>query len=341
MDPTHQNEEKNKRGGAIFSGAYTIALLAVLIWPFLSHLNPPPGQEGIVVNLGIPDVGQGEVNAPIASSDPPVSEVEPEPIPEDTEPDLSEPEVEEPEPEPEVVKPKESKPAEKDLVKTEDPEALALKKKKEEDRKKREEEVRKQREEDRKKRAAEEAKKREEDRKKAEADQKRREEEARKKAEAEAKAKAEAEAKAKAEAEKKKYEDAKNKFGSLFGGGDGDGKGKTGNSGNQGDPGGDPNSSNLEGISTGSGRVGGGLGNRGIVASPGVTDDSQKTGRVVIRVCVDSEGTVTSARFTQKGSTTADPNLQAVAIKNAKAWKFSKGDVDEQCGTITYDFKLQ
>ena len=118
-------------------------------------------------------------------------------------------------------------------------------------------------------------------------------------------------------------------------------KGKTGTSGNQGDPGGDPNSNVLEGISTGSGKVGGGLGSRGVLASPKVTDNSQKTGRVVVKVCVDSTGKVISAKFTQGGSTTTDSRLRAVAEKNALRWKFSKGTMDKQCGTITYDFKVQ
>ncbi|MEL6923536.1 MAG: energy transducer TonB, partial [Bacteroidota bacterium] len=164
--------------------------------------------------------------------------------------------------------------------------------------------------------------------------------EAKKRAE-EAKRKAEAEAKAKAEAEKKRYEDAKNKYGGLFGGGSGDGKGNTGKPGNQGDPGGDPNASNLEGISTGTGKVGGGLGSRGVLGSPKVTDNSQKTGRVVVRVCVNGDGEVISAKFTQAGSTTTDARLRSIAEKNATRWKFSKGSMDKQCGTITYDFKVR
>ena len=72
-----------------------------------------------------------------------------------------------------------------------------------------------------------------------------------------------------------------------------------------------------------------------------MTDNTQKTGRVVIRVCVDASGKVTSADFTQRGSTTSDSQLRATAIRNAKKFKFAAGSVDKQCGSITYDFKVR
>ncbi|MBK9489496.1 MAG: hypothetical protein IPO07_12450 [Haliscomenobacter sp.] len=61
----------------------------------------------------------------------------------------------------------------------------------------------------------------------------------------------------------------------------------------------------------------------------------------MIAVCVDSNGSVVSADFTQKGSTTSNNTLVNLAVNNAKKWKFSTGDVDRQCGTVTYRFKLQ
>ena len=120
----------------------------------------------------------------------------------------------------------------------------------------------------------------------------------------------------------------------------GDGKGNTGTPGNQGDPNGDPNASNLDGISTGSGMVGGGLGNRG-GKGPKITDKSQATGRVVVKVCVDSRGKVVSAKYTQSGSTTSNSQLRRLAESNAKKWSFKPGELDKQCGTITYEFKVK
>lgn len=176
--------------------------------------------------------------------------------------------------------------------------------------------------------------------KRRKAEQEQIEAEQRRKAEllAEANRKAEADKRAREQAE---YEASKGKYGGLFKG-TGTGRGNTGKSGNQGDPNGDPNAKNLEGIHTGGkGRIGGGLGNRGVVSEPKIVDNSSKEGRVIIKVCVNSDGSVTSAEFTQKGSTTQDATLVNIARKNALKFKFTPSDVSQQCGTITYDFRLE
>lgn len=160
------------------------------------------------------------------------------------------------------------------------------------------------------------------------------------KIEAENKRKADAEAQRIAEAERKKqeeYDKKKSQFGNVLG----NSKGDTGKSGNQGDPSGDPNADMLSGLSKGSGRVGGGLGNRGVVHEPIITDSSQKIGKVVVNVCVDKAGRVISSKFTQKGSTTTDSKLIEIAEKGAAQYQFSPSEVSEQCGTITVDFKLK
>lgn len=283
-------EEQYKKRGRRAAVLFNIALILLALIPIIRYEDPPPGQEGILVNLGIPDVGQGDENAAAAEIQ------EEEATVEEDQPEEEEPvEVEsEPESDPE--------PVEKEIVTTEDPEAIAIKKQKEK--------------EAREKREAE--------------------------AEAKRKAEAEAEAKRKADAERKAKEDAANKLKEGLGlEGLGKGKGDTGKEGNQGDPGGDPNSDILTGVSTGSGTVGGGLGSRGRVKSPRVQENSQASGTVVLNVCVDSEGNVISATYTQRGSTTGNSQLKAAAVRNAKQWKFSKGGPDKQCGTITYNFKVQ
>ncbi|MEO6131486.1 MAG: cell envelope integrity protein TolA [Saprospiraceae bacterium] len=159
--------------------------------------------------------------------------------------------------------------------------------------------------------------------------------------EAEAKKQAKAESDRKAAEEAKKQEDynkAKKSYGDLLGG---SGKGNTGKPGSQGDPNGDPNATNLEGITKGSGRVGGGLGKRGVLNEPQISDKSQKTGRVVINVCVDKSGKVIKAEYTQKGSTTTDSELKEIARKAALQFKFTVSEILEQCGTITVDFKVK
>lgn len=285
-----QEDEQNKKRGMIVSVAVHVGLLMLALLPLLTFPDPPPGQEGILVNLGLPDVGEGSENAgPTA-----VTEDQPEEVPEEETapppPSESEPE---PEPEREVI--------------TADDSEVAIQKEKERKRKEQQAEERREREK----------------------------EEARKRAEAEAKRKAE-------DAQRKKEADAadlKESLGGLFG--EGEGKGNTGTAGNQGDPNGDPNSDILTGISTGSGTVGGGLGSRGVARTHKPKDNSQEQGMVVVKVCVDRSGNVTSADFTQKGSTATSSRLKNIAISSAKRWKFAPGQVDKQCGTITYNFKAQ
>ncbi|MFZ1752070.1 MAG: hypothetical protein WAU01_17875 [Saprospiraceae bacterium] len=164
-------------------------------------------------------------------------------------------------------------------------------------------------------------------------DSKAKEEADRKTREAAEKAKAEREAAARqAEMDSKKQ-----KYSDLLG----KGKGNNNADGNQGNQKGDPDGQALEGLAKGSGRVGGGLSGRGVEYEPTFTDNSQKYGRVSLAICVNSEGKVSKADFTQKGSTTSDAYLIDLARKTALKYKFSKSNIDSQCGTITIDFKLQ
>jgi len=165
------------------------------------------------------------------------------------------------------------------------------------------------------------------------------------KAEAEAKAAREAkeakEAAERAAAEAKKqaeYEASKSKFSGLFG--SGDAKQNDGSTSN-GNPDGDPDANKLEGLTSGKGTVGTGLGGRGILFEPTIKDKSQKSGKVVIRVCVGPEGNVISKKFTQAGSTTTDTYLVDLALKNVSKYKFTKSEIPEQCGDIVIDFRLK
>ena len=308
MEETMSNEKDRKRGWITSLAVHAVLLILALL-PFLTYPDPPPGQQGVLVSFGAPDMGSGddrpdtqqeEEVVPEPPSEEEVVEEETEPVEEEVVEEVVEevpPTPAEPEPVPEMPE---------EVVTQDEPDLVAIQKKKEQ-----------------------------EAREKEEAEERERQaEEARKKAlaEAEAKKKAEEEAKKKAE-----YEKAKKQFGDSFG----SGKGKTDKPGNQGDPNGDPDASRLEGISTGSGMVGGGLGDRGLVYEPKITDNSQKTGVVVVRVCVGRDGNVVSANYTQKGSTTADSQLREIAIRNAKKFKFAKSSIDKQCGTITIDFKVR
>ncbi len=175
----------------------------------------------------------------------------------------------------------------------------------------------------------------EQKRQKEDAERKRFEELERQRQEAEAAERRRAEEEARKKQEE--YEQTKKQFGEMLGGGRGDNQ----QAGNQGAIDGDPDAQRLEGITTGSGMVGGGLGDRGVIFEPAIDDQSQRTGRVVVRVCVNAEGEVISAEYTQRGSTTNDGHLRQKAIESARRFKFTQGDVDRQCGTITIDFRLE
>lgn len=294
-------EQENKRKGQIGGGMMLLLLLILLLFPLFWYQNPPPGQEGIQVNLGIPDIGMGEdLNAPIASA----VEVE-----EEEEPVIEE--IEEVTPPPVETNPT-PEPQQRDVVTTESAQDVAIRKQKQKD-------------------AADAKAKEDTDRREREAEAQR---EAKRKAEA-----AEAERKRKAQAAANQA--TKDEIGGLFS--SGSGGGTTNKPGDGGATNGDPNSSNIGKKSFGSGDVGGGLGNRGVTNSPTLVENSQASGRVVVSLCVDSNGRViaSSVKVTQRGTTTTNSQLRSAAIRNAKKWGFSRGGTDRQCGTITYNFKVQ
>ncbi|MBC6992818.1 cell envelope integrity protein TolA [Neolewinella lacunae] len=315
-------ELKGDRRGKIAAGIGFILFVLLLVIPMFYHMNPPPGQPGILVNLGFVDQGQGEENAgPTAPSEP---EEVVEPTPSEATPPPPPPPAAAPDPAPQ----------QRDVIQQEDPSEVALRQQKA-----REEAAKKAAEQQRQREAAAEAQRVAD----ANAAERRRQEAA---AEAQRRLDAqEAERKRQQAAEaarRKAEEDAtKNQIGGLFG--SGGGRGNTGTAGNQGVNNGDPNAGALSGLSSGSGRVSGGLGGRGVLKSPAVRENSQVSGTVVVSVCVDPNGNIVEAKYTQAGSSTADPNLVRAAINNAESWKFKADPAApaRQCGKITYEFKVQ
>lgn len=69
---------------------------------------------------------------------------------------------------------------------------------------------------------------------------------------------------------------------------------------------------------------------------------SNKSGRVVVDITVDSQGRVTRAVFRPQGSTTTDNALVTAAIAAARRAQFDiiEGSPDQR-GTITYNFRLR
>jgi hypothetical protein len=115
-------------------------------------------------------------------------------------------------------------------------------------------------------------------------------------------------------------------------------QGSSSSSGAQGDPLGSRDSEIIEGITKGQGKVGEGLDKRGVLYEPNFEDSSQKSGIVVVRICVDQFGRVVSARYTQRGSTTTDSELINIAVSNSRRYRFTPSDIPEQCGTVTISF---
>ena len=83
------------------------------------------------------------------------------------------------------------------------------------------------------------------------------------------------------------------------------------------------------------------LGNRKVLKVPSIKDDSQKKGRVVVKICVDAAGDVISSTYTMMGSTTSDTYLIELAEKGAKGYKFSPSANAKECGKVVIDFLLK
>lgn len=365
MQPDHlktyweKEEDENSKKGIIGSICFHSILLLIFLLPWFSSIDPPPGPEGVLISLGNPTFSDSEEPSPAKSSEPlAYNNEEAEQEAKESEPLEESPPKAEPEEDIQPAKEVQAKEAPakevpakfiKTVENTQEESPIKIKEDKEKKEEKLREEIKRknaiaEKEAKEKAKAAAERKRAEqqelEEKKLAEAEAKRRtEEEAKKKAEAQRKRVEEA-AKRKREEEQKKqeaYAKTKSELGNLF-----DGNGDSAESqGKKGDPDGSNDSKILDGLSGGLGAVGGGLSGRGIIFEPKIVENSQKTGKVVVKVCVDQSGDVISAKYTQRGSTTTDSELVKVAEEAANKYRFTEGDLAEQCGTITIDFKLK
>lgn len=118
-------------------------------------------------------------------------------------------------------------------------------------------------------------------------------------------------------------------------------QGVAGGKGDQGAPGGDPNSNNYTGGGHGNSGVAisRGLSGRHITGTPSFTDDFNENAKVAVDIHVDASGNVTDADYQPRGSTTADDQMKAIALRKAKLVKFNAGD-NESVGTIVFNFKI-
>lgn len=120
-------------------------------------------------------------------------------------------------------------------------------------------------------------------------------------------------------------------------------EGIAGGKGDQGKPGGNPDSKNYVGA--------GGRGNSGVSISKGLEgrrmtklpsfeDEFNENAKVAVDIHVDANGTVASAVYQPRGSTTSDASMKAIAVRKALQIKFNTGG-EESIGTIIFNFKLK
>ncbi|MBL7698343.1 MAG: hypothetical protein JNK79_09300 [Chitinophagaceae bacterium] len=120
-------------------------------------------------------------------------------------------------------------------------------------------------------------------------------------------------------------------------------QGVAGGTGDQGRPGGNPDSDNYTGGGSGSGSgvaIKTGLSGRRITRIPPFEDDFNENARIAVDIRVDAAGNVISAEYQPRGSTSSDPNLKAIAIRKAKQIKFNAGEA-ESSGTLQFNFRLK
>lgn len=281
---------------------HLLLLLALLFWG-LEAFIPDTGEEGLTVNYGTSDMGDGMF----------------EPAPQEAIEDQLEPA---PQPEPVPATPPITEaptaPSQSDLQTQDIEESLEMKEAREKAEKEKELERKRQ----------EELRKQQEAEAKRIAEEKRKAEEAKKKAQEEA---------------AKKAQSAGKVFGSGGTGTDTSSKGEgvTGNQGNQGNPLGDANSTNRNGGGTGDGHSYNLTGRSIIGKIPEPSYNKNIEGVIVVSIEVNAAGTVINAKAGAAGTTISDATLRNQAVAAAYKAKFNNiSSNTTQSGTITYRYKL-
>ncbi|WP_342647754.1 energy transducer TonB [Mucilaginibacter sp. CSA2-8R] len=123
--------------------------------------------------------------------------------------------------------------------------------------------------------------------------------------------------------------------------GEGDGTGNT--PGNQGKTTGTTLTNNYNGTGSGNGGNLTGMPQRNFLSKPSVSDDSRRTGKVVVDIRVDKDGNVIYARGGARGTTISDQDLIdkcEEAVKRARLNSLDSAP-DTQQGTVVFVFRVQ
>ena len=119
-------------------------------------------------------------------------------------------------------------------------------------------------------------------------------------------------------------------------------EGIAGGNGDQGRPGGDPDSKNYTGGGRGNSGVSisKGLEGRRMLRYPSLQDEFDENGKIAVDITVDAQGHVISASYQPRGSTTANADMKEIALREAKKTPWNATG-QESSGTIIFNFKLK
>jgi outer membrane biosynthesis protein TonB len=119
-------------------------------------------------------------------------------------------------------------------------------------------------------------------------------------------------------------------------------EGIAGGQGDQGRPGGNPDSKNYTGGGRGNSGIGirSGLGNRKVTSWPGFRDDFNQNGKVVVAVKFGQNGTVQSVEIVPRG-TTGDSQLIEIAKRKARELKLNVDANAPEAQIVTFEMNFK
>lgn len=79
-----------------------------------------------------------------------------------------------------------------------------------------------------------------------------------------------------------------------------------------------------------------GLGGRKILQQPNILVLSETSGTVVVDICVNENGKVSSAEYNGPASSLKTQSIISLAVRKAKEFWFQKSSADEMCGSVVY-----
>ena len=82
-----------------------------------------------------------------------------------------------------------------------------------------------------------------------------------------------------------------------------------------------------------------GIGSRKLLEKPDIFILNDKSGDVVVNVCIDRLGRVVNPTLNENASTIQVPSLISLALRESSNFRFARSSRKSHCGTITYRIK--